>query len=165
VDFTHGFTHPPDDRGPQGAGRIYYRRDGIVVTDRHLATPEGRYPITELHDPRTTRGPFAPAIVISAGAAGLLLIAAIVMVGSGSFKDATTACAVVVVGIVPLAVAGTAWRLRPRAYELWAEYHGAPRLLLHTTDATQYGQICRAFIRAREATQWPPEDRWLGRTL
>lgn len=41
--------------------------------------------------------------------------------------------------------------LRPRLYELWARFQGGHTVrLFRSRDAKQFGQVCRALVRARE---------------
>lgn len=37
-----------------------------------------------------------------------------------------------------------------RCYELWADYRGQRVRLFRTHDAREFGQVCRALMRARE---------------
>jgi len=45
---------------------------------------------------------------------------------------------------------GTTWRLRPRSFEIWAEYNGVVVRIYHSADEKTFGHVCRALIRARE---------------
>jgi len=54
---------------------------------------------------------------------------------------------------------GTNWRLRPRAFEIWAEYDGVVVRIYHSTDEKTFGHVCRALIRARERGVADDEER------
>lgn len=43
----------------------------------------------------------------------------------------------------------TAW-LRPRRYELSAQFRGRTVRLFRSRDAREFGRVCRALVRARE---------------
>lgn len=40
--------------------------------------------------------------------------------------------------------------LQPRAYELWARFRGRLVRLFRSRDPREFGQVCRAVVRARE---------------
>lgn len=45
---------------------------------------------------------------------------------------------------------GTTWRLRPRSFEIWAEYNGVVVRIYESADEKTFGHVRRALIRARE---------------
>lgn len=162
MDFTHGSTRPPSkrhDRYPASTNRTYYRREGVWVTDQWLVITGRRYPISDLRNLRTVRGPHDPLVGWTAGVSVALLIGVLAVLASGSYREAPTAGLVITfLALLPATLAGAAWRFRRRDFELWADYRGMPVLVLRSYDATAYGQICRALIRAREATAPPDES-------
>jgi len=54
---------------------------------------------------------------------------------------------------------GTTWRLRPRTFEIWAEYDGVVVRIYQSTDEKTFGHVCRALIRARELGEADEEER------
>ncbi|WP_213453414.1 DUF6232 family protein [Rhizomonospora bruguierae] len=134
----------------------------LIVADR-------RFAITELSRLRTARGPRDPLTmrslalsVVLAGAVGTVLASA-----APEPPAATTIVAASAIVLVPLAMAFVGHRLRPRRYELWADYRGMATRLLVSDSERQYNQICRALVRAREQARlgpaydpWPSLDPW-----
>jgi hypothetical protein len=49
----------------------------------------------------------------------------------------------------PRRVEHTSWR-QQRVYELWARFRGELVRLFRSRDEQQFGQVCRAVVRARE---------------
>jgi hypothetical protein len=78
-------------------------------------------------------------------------------------RDPLTIRAVITTGVVLAAIG----RLRPRPFELWAEYRGMTVQLFYSDSEREYGQVCRALVRAREMARlgpagdpWPSLDPW-----
>jgi Family of unknown function (DUF6232) len=134
----------------------------LIVADR-------RYDITEMSRLRTARGPRHPLITRSLAVSGVVVAAvgvALATTGAHPATAATYAAAGAVV-LVPLTMAAVSHRMRPRHFELWADYRGIATRLLVSDSERQYNQICRALVRAREQARlgpaydpWPALDPW-----
>lgn len=72
-----------------------------------------------------------------------------------AFNSTAAVGAAAVVIAVPGFVAIAVRRLRPRTYQLRAQYAGRAVMLYATTDATTFGQVSRALRRAIEANDPP----------
>jgi hypothetical protein len=145
-------TNPPHedrkDRSAPGNRRTYYDRSGVSVTERWLTVAGRRYRVDELANLRTARGPRDPFVVGATGAAGAAALA--LAVASPSLRSVGQWLVALVLVALPVLVALVAWRQRVRRFELWADYQGHAVQVLWTVDATRYGQICRALVRAQE---------------
>ena len=133
----------------------------LIVADR-------RYDITELSRLRTARGPRHPLIIRSLAVSGVVVAAVGVALATTGAQPATaTYAAAGAVVLVPLTMAAISHRMRPRHFELWADYRGMATRLLVSDSERQYNQICRALVRAREQARlgpaydpWPVLDPW-----
>jgi len=152
VHSTDGWPDGPegrDDRPDPGGDRVHYDHDGVSVTGQWLTLADKRYAVAELRNLRTVRGPYHPL----ATATVVVAVAFLFMVGVSwplIHKDAAAWLGVGAVSIVPLGMALATLRVRPRPYELWADYRGMTGPVYWSQDAHTYGQVCRALIRARE---------------
>ncbi|GAB2935863.1 hypothetical protein GCM10027280_24750 [Micromonospora polyrhachis] len=145
---------------PDGAkGRIsvtLYRQPGICVTSTWFTVGGNRYPVSELSELHTARGPHDRLTVRAVGVTGVLLAAIGITLGYTGGLYRLTALAYLTLGIltlvpVLLAVAGNRWR--PPAYELWGTYRGTTTLLFTSDQEREFGQVTRALVRAREVAR------------
>ena len=139
------------DRSTPHNRRTYYDRGGVSVTERWLTVAGRRYRVDELANLRTARGPRDPFVIGTSGAAGVATLA--VIVAAPSLRSATHWAVALMLVAVPMVVAIVAWKQRIRRFDLWTDYQGQPVQLLSTFDALQYGQICRALLRAQEGSR------------
>lgn len=160
MQTTHYAMGPPAAR-PVTSGSVtgststaLYRQPGILVTSEWFVVAGRRFPVGELRNLRTARGP-ADRLTIRSVA-----VTAIVLVGVGLVLGMTTEInhlnaqaylALTAIAFVPFLVATIGHRLRPRAYELWGEFRGLTMLLFSSDEERQYGQVTRALVRAQEA--------------
>jgi hypothetical protein len=135
-----------------GTGRVYYDHDGVQITTSWLVVPDRRYPVHELRSLRTTRGPYHPYVTATVVAAAAFLF---MVAGSLPFfyDDPAGWIGAGTVATIPIGMALAALRLRPRAYELWADYRGETVPVFWTYDETTFGQVTRALVRATEANR------------
>jgi hypothetical protein len=133
-----------------------YRQPGILVTPEWFIVAGRRFPIGELRDLRTARGPHDQLTIRS------VTVTAVVLAGIGitlglttelNHLSAQTYLALTAVAFVPFLVATIGHRMRPRAYELWGEFRGLTILLFSSDEERQYGQVTRALVRAQEAAR------------
>lgn len=131
-----------------------YRRPGILVTNEAFVIAGRRFPIRDLSNLRTARGPqdrvTARAVLVAAATL------AVVGLAVGATSDLTAHGPIVylmlgVAAFVPIAVVGIGRRLRPRSWELWGDFRGMTVLLFSSDEERQYGQVTRAILRAQEA--------------
>jgi len=128
---------------------------GIRVTGRWFIVGSRRYDVTELSHLRTVRGRHDPLTTRAVVTTGVVLAAVgAVMIGSTAL-------------LVPLVLAWLGYRLRPRPFELWADYRGTTIQLFSSDSEREYGQVCRALVRAREIARlggtrdpWASIDPW-----
>jgi hypothetical protein len=122
------------------------------------------YAVTELTQLRTVRGgrdPFASRAMVTAG---ILMTGTAVLVTVA--KDTAplgprTYLAIGAAAALLFLLATVGYRMRPRSFELWAEYRGRTVRLFCTASERQYGQATRALLRAREMQQLgPARDPW-----
>lgn len=134
----------------------------LIVADR-------RYAITELSRLRTARGRRDPLTMRALALSGVVLGAIGAMLATTGSHPATAVTYAAAVGVVliPLTMAAIGHRMRPRQYELWADYRGMATRLLVSDSERQYNQVCRALVRAREQARygpaydpWPALDPW-----
>ena len=131
-----------------------YHQPGILVTSEAFVVAGRRFPIRDLSNLRTARGPHDRLTMRSVLVTGALL--AVVGVAM-SFTGALTRVGPAVflflgaAAFVPIALVSFGRRMRPRAYELWGDYRGMTVLLFSSDEQRQYGQVTRALLRAQEA--------------
>jgi hypothetical protein len=111
------------------------------------------YPVLELTNLRTARGERHPytiraMAVTTVGFLGLAvamgLAAEPAELPGGTYLAMTTAF------LAPFLLAIVGERVRPRSWELWADYYGITVRLFQTDSEHQYGQVTRALLRAQE---------------
>jgi hypothetical protein len=134
----------------------------LIVGDR-------RYAITELSRLRTARGPRDPLTIRALALSGVVIgaIGVMLAVSVPQRLSSVTYLAAAGVILVPLALALIGHRMRPRHFELWADYRGMATRLFVSDSERQYNQVCRALVRAREQSRlgpaydpWPALDPW-----
>ncbi len=155
MNFTQGRPGLPEgrqNRSCPGSGRVYYDHDGVQVSTAWLVVPDRRYAVAELRNLRTTRGPHHPYVTSTVVVAGAFLFMVSVSLPF-IYRDPVGWLGVGALALVPVGMALAALRLRPRPYELWAEYRGETVPLLWSLDETTYGQVTRALVRAAEASR------------
>jgi hypothetical protein len=117
------------------------------VSDQWFVTPDRRYVVAQLHQVRTARGAYDPVAVSTAVAAAVVTSA----VGVSLVELPPMAWpAMIGFALTAITIAGVTWRLRPRAFEIWAEYRGVVVRLFRCDDEKTFGHVCRALIRALE---------------
>ncbi len=128
---------------------VFYRRNGLLITDRQVVHGTTRYDVAELTGAVQATGPLHPGARAGAliGAAnGVVLGTSATAVGSAAIWFLT-----VVAVLVPWGVAA-AYALRwPRELRLLVDHRGRQVTLLRTRDSTEFGQVARALQRAMEA--------------
>ncbi|MDG4828932.1 DUF6232 family protein [Solwaraspora sp. WMMD1047] len=143
---------------PEGAYRPapieLYRGPGVHVTSEMFTVAGRRFPVSELTDLQTARGPHdrltVRAVIVTA--TGLAVIGAALGYAGGLYRLSAQAYLMLgVAAFVPLLLAVIGNRLRPPAYELWGRYDGTAQLLFSSDHERQFGQVTRALLRAREA--------------
>ena len=130
-----------------------YKQLGIEVTEEWFVVGGYYYPVAELHNLRTARGPrhayTARAMVVTT--VGFLgLAAAMGLAGNAVDVAGGTYLAMAAAFVAPFLLAAVGERLWPRTWELWADYFGITVRLLVTDSEHQYGQVTRALLRAQE---------------
>ncbi|MFE9691334.1 DUF6232 family protein [Micromonospora sp. NPDC005806] len=149
-------TRPPRPTRAAAAPTLLYARPGIVVTAERFTVGRASWPVAELTQVWTTRGPHDRLALRAVGVTAALIGGVGVLLGfTGGLQRLTAAAylALGTVGLLPvlLVVLGDRWR--PPAYELWGRYRGAQVLLFTTDDERQFGQVTRALQRAREGVR------------
>jgi len=127
----------------------YYDDAGVLVTSHELVVDAQRYELSELHGLRIVRGEASPAGRICA-----LLAVLFVLPGSCTLQTAawTVGIGLSAVGVLALGAAALIIRrLRPRPYELWAQYRGHTVQLLWRPDERTFNAIRFAILRAKQA--------------
>ena len=129
-----------------------YRQPGILVTSEAFVVAGRRFPVRDLSNLRTARGPHDRLTMRSVLVTGAVLGSVGVALGfSGAALSATTVLLLGAAAFVPIALVSFGRRMRPRAYELWGDYRGMTVLLFSSDEEREYGQVTRALLRAQEA--------------
>ena len=156
MNSTQGTVEVPEERTVRirPAGRVYYNRAGVQVTERWFATEDAVYPVAQLNRLRTGRGPLHPIVQTTSAVA--LVFASAFLVSLPTLRDTPAAwLTLAAVAAVPLVAAALAVRYQPRTYQIWADYRGDTVLVFSTLDEKTFGHVRRALIRARESS--PPD--------
>ena len=162
-------TRPPRSPKATTDPHLLYARPGIVVTSERFTVGRSSWPVAELTQLWTTRGPHDRLALRAVAVAAATIGGVGVLLGFTGGLERLTAGAYLTlgtVGLLPvlLVLAGDRWR--PPAYELWGRHRGAEVLLFSSDDERQFGQVTRALRRAREGTRlggWVtarPDGRW-----
>lgn len=131
-----------------------YRQPGILVTGEAFVIAGRRFPIRDLSNLRTARGPqdrtTMRAVLV---AVAVLAVVGVTLGATGDFArlDPAVYLALGAAAFVPIALVGIGRRLRPRPWELWGDFRGRTVMLFSSDDERQYGQVTRAIVRAQEA--------------
>ncbi|WFF06754.1 DUF6232 family protein [Micromonospora sp. WMMD1076] len=148
-------TQPPRSPRP-AAPRLLYGRPGIVVTAERFTVGRNSWPVAEITQLRTDRGPH-DRLAIRAVAVSAAMIAAVgLLLGFTGGLHRLTAGAYLMlgaVGLVPMLLVLIGDRVRPPSHELWGRVRGTEVLLFSSDDERQFGQVARALGRAREAAR------------
>jgi hypothetical protein len=145
-------TDPPPRRarGVPTMSKHYYNHGGIQVTSDELSVHGRRYQLAQFSQLRIARGSTSRATSVCLGIAGLFLV-----LSSCSWQLGNQPVGVSIAGsaLAVLAVLGAlvTRRVRPRPYELWAEYRGHTVQVLWSRDERVFNQIRFAICRARQA--------------
>jgi hypothetical protein len=131
--------------------RTYYRGpDAVVTSDVFVwrTTPAQVFAIRDLSGVGIARGDagrYGPSTAHVAGGSLVLVAATWPMWNTPGLR---------VLGVLVLAlpgvVAAACWRLRPRCWELHAEYRGVPTLIYLSLDPRVFNQVSRALRRSME---------------
>ena len=163
MDPTRTSERPPDARSVAflgartGAPVDLYRKPGITVTTDVFRVGGRSFPINQLSDLRTARGPHDPLTIRAVAVTAVVLAGIGLALGyTGTFYRLTAAAYLTLgaAALVPVLVAAAGHRLRPPAYELWGRYRGTMLLLFTSDQEREFGQVTRAVRRAREAARF-----------
>lgn len=136
----------------------------VRIAGRWFVVGGRRYDMAELSHLRTVRGRHDSPTVKAMVVLGVVLAALVgVMVASraGSPIQLSAVPALGAALLLPLVLAAVGYRMRPRPYELWAEYRGLTVQLFYSDSEREYNQVCRALVRAREmARLGPAQSPW-----
>jgi hypothetical protein len=130
-----------------------YDKPGILVTDEWFVVGGYRYPVAELTNLRTGRGSRHPLTIRAMVVAVVVLLGLAAVIGltaDPTHLPGGAYLAIAAALFAPFVLAVTGDRLRPRAYELWADYYGITVRLFMSDSEQQYGQVTRALLRAQE---------------
>ncbi|MFR9775156.1 DUF6232 family protein [Micromonospora sp. MS34] len=151
---TDGSTTRPPRRAANPT--LLYAQPGIVVTAERFTVGRSSWPVAELAQVWTTRGPHDRLALRAVGVSAALIGAVGVLLGFTGGLQRLTASAYLMlgaVGLLPLLLVLIGDRWRPPAYELWGLHRGAEVLLFTSDDERQFGQVTRALQRAREGVR------------
>jgi hypothetical protein len=144
-------TPPRDDtrETPEKPAILFYRHEGLVVTNRFFAVDGHRYGIEHLTDLMQAKGSLHPVVV-----AGLITatVEAIVLIPLASVLEQPlvwlfTAAALAVPCLVAT-ICAVRW---PPRWRLFGQYRGRTIPLYATRDHLEFNKACRALQRALEA--------------
>jgi hypothetical protein len=134
---------------PEQPTVLFYRRDGLVVTNRFFAVDGRRYGISHLTDLMQGKGSVHPGVV-----AGIVTAAveAVVLIPLASVLQQPlvwllTVTALMVPSLVAI-ICAVRW---PPRWELFGRYRGRMISLYATRDHFEFGKACRALQRAIES--------------
>ena len=134
---------------PEQPTILFYRRDGLVVTNRYFAVDGRRYGTAHLTDLMQAKGPVHPGVVagiVTAAVEAVVLIPlASVLAQPLIWLLAVTA--LVVPGLVAI-ICAVRW---PPRWTLYGRYQGHTISLYATRDHFEFGKASRALQRATEA--------------
>lgn len=150
---TATLTRPDSDAGlrPPLPAPLY-RSMGIEVTREWFVIAGHHYPVTELSNLRIARGPHHPYTMRAAvllGVSGLAAASALGLAGGAALYPYAFLAFAAALMAPPIAML-VGGLLRPRSWELWADYYTLTIRLFVTDNEHQYGQVTRALLRAQE---------------
>ena len=144
-------SSPRDDTRelPDQPTILYYRHDGLVVTNRFFAVDGRRYGISHLTDLMQGTGPVHPGVV--AGIVTAAIEAVVLIPLASMLRQPLVWLLTVTALIVPSLVAIICAVRWPPRWELFGRYRGRMISLYATRDHFEFGKACRALQRAIEA--------------
>lgn len=128
-----------------------YRQPGVRVTSEMFIVAGHRFPISELSNLRTARGPQDRLTLRSVLITATAVAATGIVLGYAGELHRLSARTYLLLGLatfVPMALGALGQRLRPPAYELWGRYRGSMTLLFSSDQERQFGQVRGALLRA-----------------
>jgi len=142
---------PRDDTReyPEQRTILYYRHDGLVVTNRYFAVDGHRYGISHLTDLMQAKGSVHPGVV--AGIVTAALEAVVLTPLASVVEQALVWVLAVTALLVPCLIAAVCAVRWPPRWELYGTYQGRTIRLYATRDHYEFGKACRALQRAIEA--------------
>ncbi|MCZ7435793.1 DUF6232 family protein [Micromonospora sp. WMMC241] len=138
------------------APTLLYARPGIVVTAERFSVGRTSWPVADITQLRTARGPHDRLAVRAVAVSAALIASVGLLLGFTGGLERLTAGAYLTlgaVGLLPLLLVLAGDRWRPPAHELWGRVRGAEVLLFSSDDERQFGQVTRALRRAREGAR------------
>ncbi|MFF5175057.1 DUF6232 family protein [Micromonospora sp. NPDC000089] len=154
--------HPPRDTRQT---TLLYARPGIVVTTERFNVGRNTFPVAELTQLRTERGPHDRSALRAVTVAAVAIGGTGVLLGFTGGLQRLTAGAYLALGVVSLlpvllVLAGDRWR--PPAYELWGRSGGTEVLLFSSDDPDHFGEVAEALTRARQLARERAGERLAG---
>ncbi|MDG4820376.1 DUF6232 family protein [Asanoa sp. WMMD1127] len=144
-------TRPQPVTSASPAPTPLYRQPGILVTSEAFVVAGRRFPVRDLSNLRTARGPHDRLTMRSVLVTGAVLgSVGIALSFSGAQLSPTAFLLLGAAAFVPITLVSFGQRMRPRAYELWGDYRGMTVLLFSSDEEREYGQVTRALLRAQE---------------
>ncbi|MFC0527059.1 DUF6232 family protein [Phytohabitans kaempferiae] len=135
-------------RPSRSPGTTFYNRHGVAITDRWLIVRGTRFAIADLHRLTRARGPrSSPTRTTATAGVVALAVVAPVAVAFGTPAAWAIAALTVAAALAGIRFAGRRWAA---TFQMWADYESRPTLLFETGDEQEFGQVCRALIRAVE---------------
>jgi len=150
MNDTHRHPGPLEaDHNPSpDRDRIHYDQGGVRITSRAL-TAHGRcYPIAELRQIRTMRGPYSD-LTINASFVAVTIMIVIARLWDYLDTDGWVGAVAVLAVAVGLVIIGG--RVRRRLHIMVAEFQTLTVLLVLEEDRERYAQIWRAVTQARDS--------------
>ena len=123
----------------------FYNHRGVRITSEYVAIDGQRYPVRDLREVRTTRGP-VHRMVIRALGGGISLVAMAILLGA--VMPVLMTAAFGLAGLAAVASAFVLSRTHPREWMLWANFRGMELMLMNTRDSIEFGKLDRALRRA-----------------
>jgi len=144
-------TPPRDDmqQGPEQPTILFYRHEGLVVTNRYFAVDGQRYGIEHLTDLMQAKGSLHPVVV-----AGLVTAAveAVVLIPLASILEQPLVWLLTVAALAVPCLVATICAVRwPARWRLFGQYGERMIPLYATRDHLEFNKACRALQRALEA--------------
>ncbi|GAB3087862.1 DUF6232 family protein [Micromonospora schwarzwaldensis] len=148
-------TPPPRATAPG----LLYARPGIVVTAERFTVGRTSWPVAEITQLRTARGPHDRLALRAVAVTAALIASAGLLLGfTGGLQRLTAGAYLTLgaVGLLPLLLVLVGDRWRPPAYELWGRLRGTEELLFSSDDERQFEQVADALRQARERNRTDP---------
>jgi hypothetical protein len=134
---------------PEQRTILYYRHDGLVVTNRFIAVDGHRYGISHVTDLMQAKGSIHPGVIagIVTAAVEAVVLTPLATVVELPLVWALAATALLVPCLIAV-VCAVRW---PPRLELYATFQGRTIRLYVTRDHYEFGKASRALQRAIEA--------------